>query len=433
MSSSIAPFLLNGSVPVFKFGRRFVLWLHDRFIASPTDPRDDPEFANLLLDSALFVDEKKQGPVLTFFPSSWCNLGCPYCYSGRKEKINLNFDAARIAIDYLSKRGEAGCTINVVFHGGGEPTQNFDLVKAVVTYLTEQRIPHTRAIVTNGTASHEQYKWLLDHEFTIGVSIDGPPTIQDKQRPSRDGTPSSHRIETALRRQRDHKNFGNINVRVTLTTESVVQIRRILHYLHSLGITNVFLETMEDNEYTKATEFRFKKPTTSQMIWATRRAHRFAGRHNMRIGRGRFMASSPRNTGCVAVTGRSFVITPKNTISACYECTSDTGTLGDIFNIGYVDTRQGTLVLYEDKIDRLRQRNVHNLPSCTECFAKFICAGGCAVRGIRETGDLFGIFEDECILIRRTVEQVIELLWTESERSAKAVPSCSLGDTTSKL
>jgi len=421
MSSSVAPFLLNGAVPVFKFGRQFVLWLHDRFITTPTDPRNDPELANLTLDSALFVDEKKQCPVLTFFPSSWCNLGCSYCYSGKKEKINLNFDAAKIAIDHLSKRGEAGdCTIGVVFHGGGEPTQNFELVKAVVTYLTEQNISHTRAIVTNGTASTEQYKWLLDHEFTVGVSIDGPPPIQDKQRPSRDGTPSSNRIETAIGRQRDHKNFGNVNVRVTLTRESVVHVTRILQYLRSLGITNVFLETMEDNGFTRTNEFRFKKPTTSQMISATRRAHRFAARHNMRIGRGRFMSSAPRTTGCIAITGRSFVITPKNTISACYECTSDTGTLGDIFNIGYIDTRQGTLVLHEEKVDRLRQRNVYNLPSCTECFAKFICAGGCAVRGIRETKDFWGVFEDECVLIRRTVEQLIELLWTQSANSAHA-------------
>jgi radical SAM protein with 4Fe4S-binding SPASM domain len=203
-----------------------------------------------------------------------------------------------------------------------------------------------------------------------------------------------------------------------VTRDSSSQITSIIQYFHGLGVKNVFLETLQENNHAKTALDRFGKPSVEQMILATEEALSAAKDLEMRIGRGRFTTSAARTTGCVAVSGRSFVITPTNKICACYECTDDRGVIGDLFTIGHIDALRQTAVLYEDKIARLQTRNVDNLPACKECFAKYICGGGCAVRGIRETGDFFGVFKEECDLIRSTIRQMIYLLWRESRVNA---------------
>ena len=75
----------------------------------------------------------------------------------------------------------------VAFHGGGEPTLHEERLKQslerVETVARDQRVELFRYIATNGVMPGSTALWLSSHFDLVGLSCDGPPHIQNHQRP----------------------------------------------------------------------------------------------------------------------------------------------------------------------------------------------------------------------------------------------------------
>lgn len=102
----------------------------------------------------------------------------------------MNLTTAKKAIDQYIALLEEGKRFNPLrkptlgFYGG-EPLLNFDLIKECVKYINDQYYDYgiTYNITTNGSLLNE-YKanWLMEHGFTILVSLDGPKKEHDRNR-----------------------------------------------------------------------------------------------------------------------------------------------------------------------------------------------------------------------------------------------------------
>lgn len=120
-----------------------------------------------------------------------CNLRCAYCpYSGngtlnRKHEIKkMSKDTALKSVDFLIKNSLYTDSLYIGFYGG-EPLIEYDLIKSVVEYskrLSQGKTIHY-SITTNATLmSNELIDFLIENDFSVLVSLDGPEHIHDKNR-----------------------------------------------------------------------------------------------------------------------------------------------------------------------------------------------------------------------------------------------------------
>jgi len=129
-----------------------------------------------------------------------CNLACPYCYYFEQENNISELSRALIpeqtVIDTARflRQGAQEMGIKNIFLGlhGGEPTllpkKRFD---RMCTIFREELADYTQLHIgmqTNGTLVDAEWIDLFaKHNVMVGVSIDGPKDVHDRQRPDRRG------------------------------------------------------------------------------------------------------------------------------------------------------------------------------------------------------------------------------------------------------
>jgi uncharacterized protein len=129
-----------------------------------------------------------------------CNLRCSYCYAcGGEEKTMMSWPIAKRAIDVMA---ECFPAFKVQFTGG-EPLLNLDLIERAVNYLDDLGLSSPCQIQTNATlVTADVAGRLKGLKLGIGVSLDGPASVNDALRPFSDGhgsTASALRGILALR------------------------------------------------------------------------------------------------------------------------------------------------------------------------------------------------------------------------------------------
>ncbi len=148
-----------------------------------------------------------------------CNLDCTYCYFLSKERMYPDSDF-RMPLDMLEEYTrqyiEAQRVPDVTFAWqGGEPTlMGLDYFRQAVTYQQKYRKPGMRiqnALQTNGTLLDDEWcAFFHDHDFLIGLSMDGPPDLHDKYRVDKGGAPTHAKVLQAARFMQRHQVEFNI-------------------------------------------------------------------------------------------------------------------------------------------------------------------------------------------------------------------------------
>lgn len=126
-----------------------------------------------------------------------CNFRCRYCiFSGNYEgfrdhsKRYMDFGTAKTAIDQFFQLIEMKKRYNplnftaITFYGG-EPLLNFSLIKECVNYINARYSNYDPKynITTNGSLlSEDKANWLMQQDFGISVSLDGPEEEHDRNR-----------------------------------------------------------------------------------------------------------------------------------------------------------------------------------------------------------------------------------------------------------
>ncbi len=187
---------------------------------------------------------------LTIHAGSDCNMHCTYCYS----KVDLagyanlrgfpDAGSIRLLFDQIVRQeGRNQVPVTIVYHGSGEPTYHWkDLAESVrdIKRAAERlNLDTFFYVATNGVLSDSRIDWLVANFDLIGISCDGPPGIQEKQRIRKNRVPNS--IERVCRRIA--RQGGRFDVRVTVTRETLLVLPEIVHYLvHDCSASTIRLE-----------------------------------------------------------------------------------------------------------------------------------------------------------------------------------------------
>lgn len=140
---------------------------------------------------------------------SACNLDCAYCFYLSKETLPGGPGPGRMSDEMLEnfvRRYIEGVTgPQVVFSWqGGEPTlRGLDFYRRVVELQRKHARPGQRIgndLQTNGTLLGEEWcAFLRDHDFLVGLSIDGPRELHDAHRVTKGGRPTFDKVFAATK------------------------------------------------------------------------------------------------------------------------------------------------------------------------------------------------------------------------------------------
>ncbi|MCB0027576.1 MAG: anaerobic sulfatase maturase, partial [Anaerolineales bacterium] len=142
-----------------------------------------------------------------------CNLDCQYCYFLSKEMMypGSRFRMAdEILENFIRQYIEAQGVPEVTFAWqGGEPTlMGLEFFERVVQHQKKHARPGLKihnALQTNGTLLDDAWcQFFKQHEFLIGISIDGPQALHDAYRVNKGGAGSFGQVMRGWQLLRDH-------------------------------------------------------------------------------------------------------------------------------------------------------------------------------------------------------------------------------------
>lgn len=329
-----------------------------------------------------------------------CNLNCLYCARSYSRPLNRSMDKETLmkvlqrAIDFSKSQDRK---IYIQFHGG-EPTLRTSTIReALESFPKDELATHLNLrIQTNATLINESFISLVSNfNIQTGISIDGPPEVNDRARIFANGKGTSELILKNLQKVRS----GAPNVKITslsvLSRTNIDDAKHLYNYIESLGISDITLipsfvegsaETIgkdimpEPEEFVKPSIEIFDSWTESLKNGRmTRNSLDYTYLWNL-ASADAYIPQGPTN--CGAGVFSIFVETDGNV----YPCSSAAFHELRMGNISYDSLDE---IMNSDVASTFRSRTTPNVEECDECALQHICRGGCPASALRSTGSMF--------------------------------------------
>lgn len=359
---------------------------------------------------------------VTLFPTTRCNLRCIYCYADAgTRQVDMPWEVARKAIDFVVDNARAVGREDFIvgFHGGGEPTVNWKLVRRAALYARERAAELGLAVkihcATNGVLSRSQRDFVVEHFTGMNISVDGPADIQDRQRPLAGGKGSSARVMQTIRHlQVAGFPFG---VRVTLTAAGIHRLAEIVRFFHEqcpqldqLHVEPVWLcgRCRTTGEH---------PPSEEQFIARFSEAHDLARELGLSLFYSGARLDVLTNKFCAA-PGDGFSVTPEGIVTSCFEVTDPADPRAELFHYGRYDRESREFRIDARRVERLRRLCVENIPHCRDCFCKWHCAGDCLAKALPGVSPAEHAGSPRCRLNREITRRQLDHVVNESAGAA---------------
>jgi len=407
MIEFLASVEIDSSAPLLKVirsaaGEHLLIVPHSRIFDLPADsilgslqapgPGNDREALPSFLAAALANTAYGEVPLdhvvapapqsISLNVSSSCNLSCSYCYAAQgsfqgAQPSPMSWHVTQAAIDKLLRDADPLAPITIGFLGG-EPFVNRRLIHRAVHYAAAEAQLHGLdvrfSVTTNGTLLNEEDVDLLrTHRFAVTVSIDGGKEIQSLQRPAFNMTRSSYeQLVAATRSLLADPGLAQVSARATVK-RGTFDLRERFEDILSIGFPEVgfaplratrtdedalrdedwpaYLSAMIELASSEVARMKRGLPIRfTNLAVALKQVHRGA--------------SSPYPCGA---GGGYFSVAANGEWYACHRAIgSPEFRMGD--NDGLDSSRRR---------DFLIERHVHSQPACRQCWARYLCSGGC--------------------------------------------------------
>ena len=370
---------------------------------SPTPDDLDSPLLKALCDAQVVDGPKEPRPTsaegtpyrptsTTLFLTDRCPMACRYCYAGQasaasRPGVRMAPRLARAAVDFISENAKmiGQKAISVGFHGGGEPTAAWTTLRSTVEYAREgaekEGLQFRCALSTGGVLTPSKARWMAGNFTNVTVSCDGPPDVQNRNRPLKDGSPSSPIVYETLRIFAEEELDHCIQAAVTAP---------------DAGRLPELVEWFAENTSARMIKFEPVAAAGScagqydlvpdPLIFANSfmQACRTAQDKGVTVTfSGIQFRTGPLSHFCGAF-GSPFCVTPDGLVSACFEAFNQGADHADLFLIGAWNEDESRFAVDVERLERLRRRNITRLDQCARCFCKYSCAGDCLTRALRE-------------------------------------------------
>ncbi len=142
-----------------------------------------------------------------------CNLDCAYCffldkaafYPGSKFRMS-----DEVLEQYLRQLIESHQTdaVNIAWQGGEPTVMGLDFYRRAIAIAEKYRRPGMRflhTLQTNGTLLDDEWAaFFKEHNFLIGISLDGPRELHDVYRVDKGGQPTFDKVLRGVRLLQKH-------------------------------------------------------------------------------------------------------------------------------------------------------------------------------------------------------------------------------------
>lgn len=310
-----------------------------------------------------------------------CNLGCVYCYARQGDfggaPKDMPIETATAAIDLLLRDAVPGERAQVAFLGG-EPLTNRAAMRQATQYAADEAsrrgVAIAFSITTNGTLlALEDAEFFEQHGFAVSVSLDGSREAHDRQRPFRNGRGSYDVIVARAAPLLARQQRMQVSARVTVTPENL-GLRETLDELIALGFHSVgFSPTLHAPGGRGEMQPSDLQDMLAEMISCGEECERRAARGerysfaNLLTALREIHKGAHRPYPCGA--GAGYIgVSADGDLAACHRFVGDAaGALGSL----------ATGLDAERRADWLATRHVHSQSPCRECWARYLCGGGC--------------------------------------------------------
>ena len=197
-------------------------------------------------------------------PTSYqCNLDCDYCFYLEKEaffnkraenkgKEKITHMSDEVLRNYTKQYIASQDTpvVDFTWQGGEPTTAGLDFFRRAIAYQKkfagDKQI--TNSLQTNGVLLNDEWcAFLKEHNFLVGLSIDGPEELHDHYRVSQGGKPTFKRVAKAIECMKKHGVEFN-----TLTVVNNVNVEhplKVYNFLKEIGSTfTQFIPVIEQME-----------------------------------------------------------------------------------------------------------------------------------------------------------------------------------------
>lgn len=353
------------------------------------DLRDEASIAKELehlgLSTPVYIEDSPlESPplfALSLAIAQKCNLGCSYCYAEQGDfggpMKNMPLETAYQAIDMLLDSCEEKGRVQITFLGG-EPMINRTSIRLATDYALEKAkekdIKVGFSLTTNGTLlTEEDAVFFEKHGFSLTLSLDGLKDSHDLQRPLKGGKGSFDTIMANIQPFLKIQRNMQVSVRVTVTPQNLNLSEALDAFVamgfHSIGFSPLLKSSSGHNEMGP----KELNTLLENMIACglTFERHVLAGKRypflNMINALKEIAKNTHRPYPCGAGAGYMGV-SADGDLAACHRFVNEPrGKMGDLKSGVSADLQN----------EWLRNRHVHQQQPCTQCWAKYLCGGGC--------------------------------------------------------
>jgi uncharacterized protein len=186
--------------------------------------------------------------LLVVQPTPFCNIDCRYCYlADRANKSVVASETLRNLFSQVFASGWADEGLSVVWHAGEPlvlPIAFYRDALAMIEGLRPAGLSVKHSFQTNGTLLDDAWcEFISEAEIAVGVSVDGPQRLHDRNRVTRSGRGTFDKTIAGIRRLRAHGvPFHVISV---LTAESLAVPREMFEFYLAEGIEHLCFNVEE--------------------------------------------------------------------------------------------------------------------------------------------------------------------------------------------
>ena len=347
-----------------------------------------------------------------------CNLRCRYCFADEgayhSAREFMSEETAKKAIDFLIENSGKRKVLEVDFFGG-EPLMCLQTIKNVVVYAREKGDKAGKKFLftttTNALLLDDDAIDFFNREMeNVVLSLDGRKEVHDAIRKTVNGKGSFDYVIDHVKKFVRSRGDKSYYVRGTFTAKNLDFSEDVI-FLAENGFDSISMEPV----VTEIDDLAIKKEHLPQVLNEYERlCDRYLGKYEKGEGFNFFHFNIDLEGGVclqkkVSACGAGneyFSVVPNGDIYPCHQFAGDKD-----FLMGNV---------YDGKLNEVIRNKfasscLFTREDCGDCFAKFICSGGCAANNYHFEGDINKPYKVTCEMMKKRIECGMHVLARKKE------------------
>lgn len=342
-----------------------------------------------------------------------CNMRCKYCfadegaYHAKREMMSL--ETAKKAVDFLIANSGKRKVLEMDFFGG-EPLMNLDVLKQTVYYAKAEGAKVGKKFLftttTNALLLNDETIEFFNAEMeNVVLSLDGRKEVNDAIRKTVNGKGTFDIIVEKIKKFISLRGTKSYYVRGTFTAKNLDFSKDVL-FIADQGVDSISMEPV----VTEIPELQIRAehlPTIEKEYEEL--CEKYLERHEKGEGFNFFhfnidLEGGPCLSKRVSACGAGneyFSVTPNGDLYPCHQFAGD-----EKFRMGSVF--EG--IIKPELREKFKNSCLFTRKKCENCFAKFICSGGCSANNYHFNGDIDEPYETTCAMMRKRVECAMHIL-----------------------